>query len=221
MINSVKDLASDTKAVIQERLFSPMYFYFIIAWIITNWQFSYVLFFTSEEFLGIPKVEYLASFYRIYCWTDYIWNFLYLFPIPAFFAYVTVWWVSQISEKFYERYEQYKINKEVIKRKLIYKAKYQEVQDQKAIRDVDNELKTVKYDDNVEFNNYLDSIDERVLVMGYPMQPSRVLYNMDYVAYTDELQTWKEQQSVEDMKEKVRDEVIEEYRDGLDADRRL
>ena len=41
--DSTKDILEDAKEVVKQRFFSPMYFYFILSWIITNWKFVFAL----------------------------------------------------------------------------------------------------------------------------------------------------------------------------------
>ncbi len=133
-----------------------MYFYFIIAWIITNWEFTYILLFADEQYLSMPKIVILSHLYDAHHWLDYIWNILKLLVIPAASAYFAVWWLSMLSERFYEKYEQYKINKTVIKRKLDYTAKVKEANEQRTIRDIEADKKQINYEDNSDFNDYLD-----------------------------------------------------------------
>lgn len=214
-IDKIQDTTKDLQEIIKERFLSPMYFYFIIAWVITNWKFTYTLLFADEELIGKPKIEYLSELYKISHWTDWLYNFSELILVPILFSYISVWWLSRASEKFYEKYEQHKINNVVIKRKLDYTARYQEAQEQRKIRDLESDKQNIQYTDNEEFNEYVDNLDDQVTVLGYSLQPSWVLYSSDYEIYKEALQEWKQSKLEEDFKEKVRDEVIEEYKDGI------
>lgn len=70
--NSIEENGKNLAEVIKERLFSPMYFYFIIAWVITNWNFVYALLFADEEIVfkakNLLKVEFLSQFYKFDSW---------------------------------------------------------------------------------------------------------------------------------------------------------
>ncbi len=192
IVDTLKNTTDDILEIAKERLFSPMYFYFIIAWVITNWKFVYVFLFADEEFLKIPKLDYLVSLYPCYTWQNILWNSMVLFIIPAISAYIAVWWMSRISEKFYERYEQFKINQFVIRRKLDYTAKVQEANEKREIREIEADKKNTDFEDNPDFNDYIDEWSNDVEVMGIRIRPSEVLYNNDYPAYKQELLVWQE-----------------------------
>lgn len=191
---TVSEGIKDASEVVRERLFSPMYFYFFVAWIITNWKFSYALFFVDEQNLAVPKIEYLVSFYRAVNIYDYIWNFFELLFIPAISAYMAVWWLSLISEKFYKQNEQYKANKIAIKRGIDYTEQIRAQRESIILREIEYEKPDINYEDNPEFNEHLDDLDEKVVVSGIPMLPSEVLYKTDYQAYKGELFDWIDSQ---------------------------
>lgn len=191
---TVSEGIKDASEVVKERLFSPMYFYFFIAWIVTNWKFSYALFFVDEKNLKVPKIEYLIGFYRAENTYDYFWNFFELLFIPAISAYLAVWWLSIISEKFYEKNEQFKANKIAIKRGIDYAGQIRAQRESVILRDIEYEKPDINYGDNPEFNEHLDDLDEKVVVSGIPMLPSEVLYKTDYQAYKDELFDWIDSQ---------------------------
>ena len=100
-------------------------------------------------------------------------------------TYVAVWWLSRLSEKFFERNEEYKSNKRVIERKLEYSEKVKISREQKEIRDLESDKKSIRWEDNSEFNQSIDDANN-VLVSGIDMQPSEVLYNSDYEAYKEQ-----------------------------------
>ena len=192
IVDTLKNTTEDILEIAKERLFSPMYFYFIIAWVITNWKFVYVFLFADEEFLKIPKLDYLINLYPCDTWWKILWNIIVLFIIPAISAYIAVWWISRISERFYERYEQFKINQFVIRRKLDYTAKVQESKEKREIREIESDKKDTDFEDNPDFNDFIDEWSPNVEVIGIQMRPSEVLYNNDYEAYKQELLGWQE-----------------------------
>jgi len=48
-------------------------------------------------------------------------------------------------------------------------------------------LKRIKYQDNPEFNRYIDDDHEQILILGLPYSPSEILYNLDRNAYYEAL----------------------------------
>jgi hypothetical protein len=153
-------IKEDIKEIVNERFYSPMYFYFIIAWIITNWKFVYVLFFSNEGFLfgnlHLLKINYLISFYPINNYFDILYNIAVLLLIPAFFSYLAVWWFTILSEIFYKKYELHKQNKRVIQREIEYTEKVRFAKVEREVRDIESDKNDIKYEDNKEFNETLD-----------------------------------------------------------------
>lgn len=213
MKDMLKDLVSDTKEILKERVFSPMYLYFIIAWIIANWPFVYTLVFTDENLIAdnkkFLKVDYLKNFYNFSTPADAYWSLMELVIIPAVAAFVAVWWLSKLSEMFYKKYEEHKQEGRMILRGLEYAEKIRIAKQERAIRDAESDKNIIKYGDNKEFNESLDS--ETVEVAGLDMLPSEILYNTDYEAYKQELDDWKR----EGIKDELRSEIIEEHSDDL------
>lgn len=191
MVEEAKDfgntILSDTKEVIKERFFSPMYFYFIMAWIITNWKFVYALLFVNRKEINQDKINYLIGFYPVEEFGSGIWSLSKLFFIPAFWAFIIVWWLSQLSENFFRRNEQFKMNIEAIKRGLIYEKLRKERVEDIAIKELEVEKKDIEYKDNVDFNDDYDSLNEVVTLSGSDFLASEILYNSDYDLYVETL----------------------------------
>lgn len=192
-ISKITDTTTDAikkaSEIIHERLFSPMYFYFLIAWIITNWKFVYVFLFVEEETIlrtqWMLKVDYLARMYQ--------WDFsscLHLVVIPAVSSFIFVWWLSVLSTKFYEKHEENQAEKRTVKRKVEYSEKVDEAKSQFEIRKLAFDPR-VKYEDNKKFNESMDDNFEKITVAGISMLPSEVLYNTDYQAYKDFLEDFQ------------------------------
>lgn len=57
--------------ILEERVFSPMYFYFIISRILWNRKFVYVLLFVDQTGLIEEKLNLMSSFYSFDGW----WSF--------------------------------------------------------------------------------------------------------------------------------------------------
>ena len=196
---TAKEIYNNISEVLTERVFRPMYFYFIISWSIINWKFLYVFLFGNEEIIveqkSILKVEYLLSLYEWSSWQEASCSLLFLVVLPAISAFVVVWWLSLLSEMFFEKNEQYKLNILSIKRKLEYKNKLDYAKEQRAIRDAEADKKDIRYEDNAEFNDDFDLVSEDVVLAGANFKPSEVLYNNDYDLYVEALREFKEAQN--------------------------
>ena len=226
---SIKENSNSFFELIKERFFSPMYFYFIVSWGIINWKFIYVLLYTDESLISdkkwLLKIEFLSQLYTINSLLDFfivIWKTL---VFPAFFSYLAVWWFTRLSSKFYKKYEKFKQNKRVIDRELEYEEKVIFEKREREIRDAQADKTTPTYDENPDFNDYIDW-EENVEVLWIAMQPSLTLYHEDFEAYKEELQLWKESQSVyeqkkvkakkmkiDELKDELRDEIIQDHID--------
>jgi len=213
MKDMAKKILEDTKEILNERIFSPMYFYFIIAWIITNWSFVYTLIFVDEKNIwdskGVMKIEYLKSLYNFSGSFELYWSISELFIIPICASFAANWWLSKLSEVFYRKYEEHKQEGRMIMRELEYKEKVKNAEQERKIRDAESDKNKIRYIDNDDFNNSLDG--KTVNVAGYDMLPSEILYNTDYEAYRDELGNWNR----EGLKEELRDEIIDEHNEDL------
>lgn len=192
MIDVAKKVLSDVSEVAKERLFSPMYFYFIIAWMITNWSFVYTLFFTNENVImnsrQMLKIDYLKSFYNFSSPVDFYLSLIELLVIPAISAFVAAWWLSKLSEIFYKKYEEHKQENRIILKAIEYGERVKVASQERKIRDAESDKNLIKYEDNEEFNRTLD--EEPLSVAGLTMLPSEVLYNNDYEAYREALSEW-------------------------------
>jgi predicted membrane protein len=187
MVDEAKDLGKeilkDAKEVVIERFFSPMYFYFIMAWIIYNWTFVYSLLFVDSTKLKKYKLDYLLSFYPTSAFWDYAHNFWYVLLGPALSTYVLIWWISIWSEKSFKRFEEYKLNKKTIKRLLEYKEKVKIAKEEREIRDQESDKPEIRYNDNPEFNKWFDSSQEIIKVGKLTLTPSEVLFSTDFASY--------------------------------------
>lgn len=207
MIEEAKDLGKeilkDTKEVVIERFFSPMYFYFIMAWVIYNWTFIYSLLFVESTKFKKFKLDYLLSFYPTTGFWDYAHNFWYILLGPAVSTYILIWWVSIWSEKSFKRFEEYKLNKKTIKRLLEYKEKVKIAKEEREIRDQESDKPEVRYIDNEDFNKWLDDSQENVMVGTLSYSPSEVLFNTDIKSYIEALEEYKNRDIEEEDDEEV------------------
>lgn len=194
--HTVSDTVKNGVKIIEDRLLSPMYFYFIFAWVVTNWKFIYVLFFVDNQFVlenkGLMKVDYLSQMYSIEWFLPLIHSFLELFLIPIISSFIIIWWLSIISEKFFKKYEEHQMNKRVIKRDVEYREKVRYATFERKIREeeIDEVEKIIKYENNDDFNQSLDDHHQEIKIAGVSMLPSEVLYKTDYEAYKDALEDY-------------------------------
>lgn len=197
-----KEILKDAKEVVIERFFSPMYFYFIMAWIIYNWTFVYSLLFVDSSKFKKFKLDYLLGFYPTNGFWDYVHNFWYVLLGPAVSTYVLIWWISIWSEESFKRFEKYKSNKRTIKRKLEYEEKYTIAKEQRKIRDEESDKPEIRYVDNQEFNTWLDASQENVTVGTISFSPSEVLFNTDFASYKDALEEYNNRDKEDEDEEK-------------------
>lgn len=120
-----------------------------------------------------------------------MWSISKLVIIPVISAFIAVWWLSKVSEKFFKRNEEYKQNKRAIERGLKYAEDVKMVKEKIEIRNLEFEKKSIKWEDNPEFNQSIDDTND-VTVSGISLQPSETLYNSDYEAYKEQLEEWKQ-----------------------------
>ncbi len=196
----VKDTLKDAQEVIKQRFFSPMYFYFILSWIITNWKFVFALFFIDSNDIYGEKLDYLLGFYplnELWAFSDLLttlWTISKLVLIPALSTYLFVWWFSQVSEKFYERNETFKQNKQTIKRKIDYEEKVKIAEEHRKIRDAESDNPEFRYEDKIEFNEWFDAkFEENIKVGNLEYIPSEVLFNTDFESYKNELNLYSKE----------------------------
>jgi|GEM_PF-2679853 len=193
-----KELLEDTKEVILERFFSPMYFYFILSWIIYNWTFIYSFLFVESKELKKLKVDYLLSFYPVDSFSNIALNVWYVFVGPAISTILFIWCFSILSELSYKRFEQYKTNKRTIKRLLDYEEKVKIAKEEREIRDQESDKPEVRYIDHEDFNKWLDDSQDNVVVGSLSYSPSEVLYNTDYQSYKEALEEYNNQEKQEE-----------------------
>lgn len=193
---TIKDNTENITEIVQERVFKPMYFYFIIAWSITNWKFVYTFLFANEKIIveqkSILKVEYLTNLYQWNSNYEIFISILYLFIIPAATTFIVVWWLSKLSAIFFEKNEEHKQEINFIKNKVLYKGKVDYAKEQRKIRDAESDKKDIRYEDNDEFNENFDSLSDDIEIAGTNLKPSEVLYNSDYDLYIEALREFKE-----------------------------
>lgn len=195
--DAVSDTFKSVSEVTKERVFAPMYFYFIIAWIITNWKFVYTLMFVDNQFIWetqkVLKVDYLVQMYSIEWFTPLLDSILELLVVPLISSFVLIWWLSILSEMFFRKYEEHQVNKRVIRRDVEYREKVHYAKAEREIREEEFD-NPIKYQDNRDFNERLDEDHEELIIAGIPLSPSEALYKADYLGYKAALDDYINQQ---------------------------
>ncbi len=189
IVGTASDAIEKAGEIVQERLFSPMYFYFFIAWIVSNWKFAYVLLFVDEKTILVTqrmlKVDYLAQMYGL-DWS----GILHLVIAPLISSFVFVWWLSLLSTKFYRKHEENQMEKRSAKRAVEYAEKVEIAKSEGEIRKAIFDTR-VKYEDQKRFNDSMDENFDKVNIAGTSLLPSEVLYNTDYEAYKEALEEFQ------------------------------
>ncbi len=198
---TAKELYNNVSEVLTERVFRPMYFYFIISWSVINWKFLYVFLFGNEEIIieqkSILKVEYLSSLYQWSSWLEIGCSLLFLLILPAISTFIVVWWLSLLSEKFVKKNEAHKERIKSVKKLILEKEKFYFENEMVQLRELEAKKQQIKYEDNLEYNDYLDGLQDNIVIGNITILPSRALYENDYGAYKVGLDEFKENESQE------------------------
>lgn len=181
---TAKEIYNNVSEVLTERVFRPMYFYFIISWSIINWKFLYVFLFADEKIIveqkSILKVEYLSNLYQWSSWQEASYSLLFLVVLPAISAYLVVWWLSLLSEKFVKKNEEHKERIKSVKKLILEKEKFYFENEMVQLREIESKKQQIKYEDNSEYNDYLDGLQDNITIGNITILPSRALYENDY-----------------------------------------
>ncbi len=214
MMDEAKKIKDNIVEVVNERFFSPMYFYFIIAWLITNWKFVYVLLFANETLtiqgVEISKLDFLVTIYPFDTFWGSVISIIYLLVIPVASSWLAVWVLTGFSEKFFKKYETYQQNKRVIQRELEYTEKVRFSKMEREVRDAESDRKEINYDENSQFNDYIDDRQDLVDIDGIKFKPSEVLYNNDFNAYKELLIEWRQMPILDRLSINDRQSVLDE-----------
>ena len=231
MVDKLWNLFKTTGKILEERVFSPMYFYFIISRVLWNWKFVYVLLFVDQSNLMREKLDLMTSFYTF----DSCWNFrlslLHFLLWPVFTTWLAIQPLTWLSNKITKYYEKKQQDKRLEIHKLQFKEILLKAYEEKQQQEKEAEKLKIEYKSNSEFNDWIDQtfapsewegiqIGE---VTGFPV--SEALYYTDYEAYISLLENYKndikndvsfllqDDQKREEFKEILRDEIIQEWKD--------
>lgn len=96
----------------KDRTASPMYGTFVFSVILWNWKFFYLLFWQSEDKLGLPKIEYIQNNYlNQQTYWQHLLHFL-IFPLVS--TYVIIWWLPILNNWAFKKHMYYHYQRETI-----------------------------------------------------------------------------------------------------------
>lgn len=226
MVDKLWNFLKTTGKILEERVFSPMYFYFIISRVLWNWKFVYVLLFVDQSNLMREKLDLMTSFYTFDSWWCFLLTVLYLLWWPLFTTWLAIrplTWLSNKITKYYEKNQQ-------VKRLEIHKLQFQEIllkaYEEKQQQEKEARKNMLEYKENPDFNDRIDKEYPSIEIWemtGFPV--SEALYHTDYQAYISLLENYKndikndvnfllqDDHKREEFKEILRDEIIQEWKD--------
>lgn len=226
VMDKIWDSLNSMGKILEERVFSPMYFYFIISRILWNRKFVYVLLFVDQTGLIEEKLNLMSSFYSFDGW----WSFfgmlfgILLWPLcTTWLAIQPLTWLSNKVTKYYEEKQQ-------VKRLEIHSLQFQEkllkAYEEKQQQEKEARKNMIEYKANPTFNDRIDNEYPSIEIWemtGFPV--SEALYHTDYQAYISLLENYKDEinnnlhfllqddQKKQELKEILRDEIIQEWKD--------
>lgn len=227
MTDKLWNFFKTTGKILEERIFSPMYFYFIISRVLWNWKFVYVLLFVDQSNLMREKLDLMTSFYTFdSCWS-FLLTLLHLLLWPLFTTWLAIQpltWLSNEITKYYEKKQQVKrieIHSLQFKETILKAAEEKQQQEKEA-----RKLK-IDYDPSSKFNEWINQTFDpsgwKGIQIGevtvFPV--SEALYYTDYDAYISLLESYKNDISIildndqikQEIKDILRDEIIQERKD--------
>lgn len=226
MVDKLWNFLKTTGKILEERVFSPMYFYFIISRVLWNWKFVYVLLFVDQSNLMREKLDLMTSFYTFDSWWCFLLTVLYLLWWPLFTTWLAIQpltWLSNKITKYYEKNQQ-------VKRLEIHKLQFQEIllkaYEEKQQQEKGTRKNMLEYKENPGFNDRIDNEYPSIEIWemtGFPV--SEALYHTDYQAYISLLENYKndikndvnfllqDDHKRKEFKEILRDEIIQEWKD--------
>ena len=226
MVDKLWNFLKTAGKILEERVFSPMYFYFIISRVLWNWKFVYVLLFVDQSNLMREKLDLMTSFYTFDSWWCFLLTVLYLLWWPLFTTWLAIQpltWLSNKITKYYEKNQQ-------VKRLEIHKLQFQEIllkaYEEKQQQEKGTRKNMLEYKENPGFNDRIDNEYPSIEIWemtGFPV--SEALYHTDYQAYISLLENYKndikndvnfllqDDHKRKEFKEILRDEIIQEWKD--------
>jgi hypothetical protein len=97
-----------------------------------------------------------------------------------------------LSEKFVKKNEEHKERIKSVKKLILEKEKFYFENEMVQLREIESKKQQIKYEDNSEYNDYLDGLQDNITIGNITILPSRALYENDYGAYKVGLDEFKD-----------------------------
>lgn len=116
-LGDTHEVSESIREALEERLTSPFYGYFLISWLIINWDYVYAAFFIDGELIyeekNLLKNDYMLQLIlpAQYEWL-YWWNFLIL---PFLVTLAAFWFMPYVTRFFFRKHIKNKIRNEQIR----------------------------------------------------------------------------------------------------------
>jgi hypothetical protein len=130
----MNDFYKSIKAILYDRITSPLYGTIIVSWLLWNWKIPYVTFFVSEENLPNTKIDYILS-------TNKNIGPLIFYPLISALIIITI--IPLISNGAYWitlQYDQWRIDKKNIAERKQILTLEQSIELHKEVENVNNSL---------------------------------------------------------------------------------
>ncbi len=158
----INDIKNSINKILNERLTSPFYGTFILAWLVWNWRILYLSFFVSEDKIETDKISYIIEKFS---------DLKYIVFLPLISTIILITLIPFITNRAYWislLYNQWKVNKrnEVQKKDLLTieqslnlreQIKSQEKRFEELLEDKNTELKQLRLQ-IAEFSNKPNSV---------------------------------------------------------------
>tara|TARA_B100000745_G_scaffold272880_1_gene200987 strand:- start:4572 stop:5354 length:783 start_codon:yes stop_codon:yes gene_type:complete len=106
LLGDSHEISESLNKALDERLSSPFYGFFILAWLSVNWQIPYTALFQDQELLliekGLLRAEYISS-ELIPSTLSLEWIF-YFFILPFWITIIVFWPMQYVTRFFYRKY---------------------------------------------------------------------------------------------------------------------
>jgi hypothetical protein len=91
-----------------------------------------------------------------------------------------------------QRREEHKERIKSVKKLILEKEKFYFENEMVQLREIESKKQQIKYEDNSEYNDYLDGLQDNITIGNITILPSRALYENDYGAYKVGLDEFKD-----------------------------
>ncbi len=186
----INDFVKSISSILYERVTSPLYGTFIIAWSIWNWKILYLSIFISEKSLTITKLDYITT----YC---YDWKILILYPILSTIILISFFpFLGNAAFYINLKFNQWKIQKknEIENNQLLT------IKQSIAIRE---EL----FNQSDKFAKIIEDKNEEIKVLNAMIEKNKVIKNPK----PEKQPTTEKKISQTELDEMIKDERIKKY----------